>query len=293
MYTELVSRFAGGVASASDLFPLSTGRIHTAEVHFQFRIGKRKRVASKANRNKLPLGEQLTRYIQEGRSIQDMLDRVVDVLGLQLMSMVVLELARELGLSSLNELSKHREALQQRVDQWLPDTRYQRCLESLEVPESEETRLDRPVPDLESQARRVEWLLASPDLKLLEGTLGELPRALRLRFEAMVSALRAFVARTLQHSQHHQLVGRLFEQGAINAAEVAALLHVSIPDALVFLDEGGYQRSPKVIAPDRAAIFERLSRARERGDRWWEAPELVRRSAVATQRIESIDAREH
>lgn len=36
---------------------------------------------------------------------------------------------------------------------------------------------------------------------------------------------------------------------------------------------------------ERAAILERLERARARGDRWWEAPHLVKRSAWATHAL--------
>lgn len=40
-----------------------------------------------------------------------------------------------------------------------------------------------------------------------------------------------------------------------------------------------------MTAQERATILERLERARARGDRWWEAPELVRRSAWATHAL--------
>lgn len=293
MCREVVSRFAGGVASAGALFRLPPEP--SSRPRAPRRMLRRPGVASRprAGRGLHPLSERFVQYVREARTQDEMLDRLSDLLGFQLACVVVVERAVELGVDDIRGLADHSEELVALQHQTLPDTRWARCLTVFEGHEADEAELDGRLPDLASQAERVEWLLGSPDLKVVEANTMRFTLEVRVRFEAMMAALKAAVARIRRHSDQHRLVGRLFQQGAINAAEVADLLRVPVPDALVFLDEGGYRRETKDIAPDRAAILERLARARERGDRWWEAPELVRRSAIATQRIESIDAREH
>jgi len=114
----------------------------------------------------------------------------------------------------------------------------------------------------------------------------------RVAFEA----LRAFI---LRHDPREQdrlgIVGREYQRGALSLEEVAALLHADRMDSVVLLERFGYVRSIDNILMGEHERLAQYARIREdrlsRAGKLEPTPEQVARDVIASERIESVDAR--
>lgn len=90
-------------------------------------------------------------------------------------------------------------------------------------------------------------------------------------------------------------VGRLYQRGAMELGDVAKELDDSPTDAIALLEEHGFGRTVETIRlseEERRARLERIRQDRlERAGKPAYSPDLVRRSTVASERIEGVDAR--
>ena len=116
------------------------------------------------------------------------------------------------------------------------------------------------------------------------------------RFHVAYEALRSFLRRHNPKQREPLLiVGRYYQQGALEIGDVATLLDESIPDSVVLLEEHGFGRTVDTIALHHDARAQRLEKIREdrlrRGGLPAYSKELVRRSTIASERIEGVDAR--
>lgn len=92
-----------------------------------------------------------------------------------------------------------------------------------------------------------------------------------------------------------RIVGEQYRRGNIRIREVAQLLDMSTSDAVFELEQDGYSRSLSAITltnDEREAAYVRL---RQRRAQRSEPPnvdqDLVERDVIASERIESVDAR--
>lgn len=131
-------------------------------------------------------------------------------------------------------------------------------------------------------------------LELLGRRLDEPDLAHRAR--NAYDALRAFVRRHDPNcAEIKRIVGEQYRRGNLRLREAARLLGMSTSDAVFELEQDGYSRALSVIAlapPERDAVFERLRRRRlESPGAPTVDPDLVERDVIASERIESVDAR--
>jgi hypothetical protein len=109
-------------------------------------------------------------------------------------------------------------------------------------------------------------------------------------------ALRAFVRRHDPNcAETKRIVGEQYRRGNLQLREVARLLGMSTSDAVFELEQAGYSRAPSAIEltpAEREAVYARLRRRRlESSGAPVVEPELVERDVIASERIESVDAR--
>lgn len=157
-----------------------------------------------------------------------------------------------------------------------------------------------------STQRQIDW---SQWIRMFDAVVAECPIeaiealgerlddvSLRYRARSAYDALRAFVRR---HDPNRagimRIVGEQYRRGHISLAEAAQLLDLSTSDTVFELELNGYGRSAEVIAltPDeRDAIYARLRQVRlARRAPPSADPDLVARDVIASERIESVDAR--
>lgn len=116
------------------------------------------------------------------------------------------------------------------------------------------------------------------------------------RCRVAYAALQAFVLRNDAREQPRlQLVGRQYAEGVITIAEAATLLTLTVPDTVFQLELHGFHRPIDVITltPDeRQARLARI-RADRQARRGWPTldPDHAARDAIASERIEGVDAR--
>jgi hypothetical protein len=116
------------------------------------------------------------------------------------------------------------------------------------------------------------------------------------RFGVACEALRSFLRRHDPHQRDIVLeVGRLYQRGVIELKEASKLLAESPTDTIAILEEQGFGRT---VAKIRLTTDERrrgLAQIREDRIHRSGAPsysrEIVRRSTIASERIEGVDAR--
>ena len=90
-----------------------------------------------------------------------------------------------------------------------------------------------------------------------------------------------------------RIVGSAYSAGGATAQEAAATLGLSVSDCVAFLESHGYGRSPEVIRlsdEGRGRLLGNIRKARRRGPRK-PSRDWVKRDVIASQRIESVDAR--
>jgi hypothetical protein len=93
-----------------------------------------------------------------------------------------------------------------------------------------------------------------------------------------------------------KVIGRAYSQGRLTLGEAAEAMALPVVDAVAFLEEHGYARSIEHIRlsdEQRNARYAaiRADRIARRGRRPDDARSLVDRNVIASQRIESVDAR--
>ncbi len=97
--------------------------------------------------------------------------------------------------------------------------------------------------------------------------------------------------------EDHLAAGEAYEHAEISIDELARRWSLDVPDTLVRLEELGVSRQPRTLRltdDERRARLSKINAdrlARRAGTS--NAPDLVRRSVIASQRIEGIDARQH
>ncbi len=89
--------------------------------------------------------------------------------------------------------------------------------------------------------------------------------------------------------------GHAYAEGRVSVDEVAAMLGLTVPDAVAQLEAHGFRRSVEALRLTDAERAERLAAIRAeriaRGGVPRSSPDLVNRDVIASQRIEGIDAR--
>lgn len=116
------------------------------------------------------------------------------------------------------------------------------------------------------------------------------------RIQVTLDGLRRFVKRNDPWmDQRLKLVGPEYASGRLELAAAAQVLELAIPDAVAKLEECGYARLPEHIelpADERDRLYKALRSDRiARGGIPHSSSATVARDVIATQRIESVDAR--
>lgn len=120
----------------------------------------------------------------------------------------------------------------------------------------------------------------------------EIGHRCRTAFEALL----AFVRRNDPKVKASAMAaGLAYAEGRLSISEVAVVLGLSVPDAVVTLEEHGFHRPPdriELTETEEAKLLAKIRRDRlARDGRPIVSRELVVRDVIATQRIEGIDAR--
>lgn len=294
MQMEIATRFAHGLASAGTwcTFPMASDA-RLVGIQFKHHLGARPvRQSVKGSR----ISDVLVSYVRAAKTGDDAVSRLTDVLEFELYWVVILEEASALGLKSIGELKEKRDQLRAIATRRVGEVGWKKCIreclvrDAFRKPGGADTTA---LPSLSAAAERLDWMLRNPELETLRTLATETSPTTRARFERSLASMRALIARERANDPQYRLVGSLFEAGQIDVAQVAALLQMSVPDALVFLEENGWHRPITRKFEGRAEVLRKLRALREAGSRWWNTSELARRNALSTQRIESIDARQH
>lgn len=116
------------------------------------------------------------------------------------------------------------------------------------------------------------------------------------RIQVALDGLRRFIRRNDPWTdQRLKLVGPEYVAGNLSIDVAAQVLELAIPDAVAKLEECGYARLPEHIeltADERNRLYETLRKDRlARGGKPASSSAAVARDVIATQRIESVDAR--
>lgn len=160
-----------------------------------------------------------------------------------------------------------------------------------------EVQEERPDGFFEGVVRAVQSLVAYCPIDDLVAMSRRLDReVLGHRCRLSYDWLRAFSKRNaLQTDSAEHVVGRAFAEGRLSLHESAALLGFGIPDAVAWLEDQGYARDIDVIAMSSQQESARLGMIRSerlrRGGMADPKSDLILRDAIASQRIEDVDAR--
>lgn len=110
-------------------------------------------------------------------------------------------------------------------------------------------------------------------------------------------AIRSFVIRN-DPSEHNRLkvLGREYLEGNRSVTDVASVLGLKPPDAVALLERYGYARSPEGIqlrTEQRTAIYDKVRKDRleRRGETPPDSAQAAARDAIASERLEGVDAR--
>lgn len=166
------------------------------------------------------------------------------------------------------------------------------------LPRGERPPEDAPVRvGMQRLARHVRSVTASCPTDVFDelAAILALPE-LGYRFQVACESLRAFLRRhDPQQRELVLVVGRHYQRGTMELGEVAKLLGETPADTIALLEEHGFGRTLDTIAlPEgqRSALLARIRRDRlERGGTPAYSREMVRRSTIASERIEGVDAR--
>ncbi len=230
-----------------------------------------------------------------------MLNESVRVLELNLAIVAIQEAMSQLGLKTLGEAI----AAHERVD-GLAETLSRldvarimgenvAALRTANAPTAPDTPLG---VDIRQVARAVQSLLLHCPIDEIEAGAGSDPSLVPLahRCRMAFDGLTAFVTRHLD-PKHDAIIaaGHAYAEDRVSVGEVAAMLGLTVPDAVALLEAHGFRRSVEALRLTDTERAERLRAIREeriaRGGVPHSSPELVNRDVIASQRIEGIDAR--
>lgn len=226
-------------------------------------------------------------HIQSAETEKELFSRMLDVMSFWLESLLLTEQLLEKRITTMSELVAQADRISKEVkprfsfssEPWKPDIALPRSWGQAELTLPSPAVLLRRSQDLFEDAEQ---------LSILSDTAGE-PEAHRLL--TIRDDLGALVNRLKLQTSQTRAIGRLYTEGRISISEVAELLGVHIPDALHFLEEGGYARGEQPALGALHGLVEELEQLRSTGSRWWQTPELTERAVIATQRMERIDVR--
>ncbi len=176
--------------------------------------------------------------------------------------------------------------------------RASRPLFSAEVLERVPNDNDRAPPDMQGVLREGNATLAACPIEELEEvsrrlSLEQVGHRCRHAYDALTALLRR---NDPSCDRARKVIGLAYSEARLSLAEAAAAMQLSLPDAIVFLEEHGYARPLKSIElaeEFRTARYEAMRRDRfaRAGAVPHDAPSLVVRNVIANQRIEGVDAR--
>lgn len=227
-----------------------------------------------------------------------MLASVVRFLDLLTLGLIGFEAAQEIGAKTVAECEARRGEWE-RIMRALFGPELAAAIETL--PAVGKTRIDP------STIRIEEWFSKLRDVARLATPaipVNELEReahnlgleSLAFRMRRAHDRLTAFLQRNSETPDHIlTIAGRAFAEGRLTVDEVASLLGTDIPTAVWSLEAHGFSRTiERITLPDeeRNSIYARMREDRiARGGKPHVDLQMARREAIATQRIEGIDAR--
>jgi len=145
--------------------------------------------------------------------------------------------------------------------------------------------------------RFVQAVTASCPTDFFESLAADLSRPeLGYRLQVACEALRSFLRRHDPRQQDIVLVvGRLYQRGTIELDDASQLFGASHTDAIALLEEHGFGRTVETVGlsdEKRRAHLARIRQDRlDRSGKPAYSRDIVRRSTIASERIEGIDAR--
>ncbi len=246
----------------------------------------------------LHIDESLRAEPDGGQRALGILQQSAVFLELVLVAAITFEVVDELALDASDPSGWPAEALSERI-------RLQTGLDpasvvseavhllQLKLPtRSENHRISR-----DAVLRSVRSILESCPIAALEvlASKHEL-ESLSHRARRAYDGLHAFLFRTDPGLQEQvRILGRTYSEGHLSLEEAGKLLGIHPVDAVALLEQGAFRRPLDVIAlsdRDRSEVYSRmrLDRLARKGS-FTPSAEMVSRDAVASERIEGVDAR--
>ncbi|MCB9592843.1 MAG: hypothetical protein H6719_08930 [Sandaracinaceae bacterium] len=235
--------------------------------------------------------------VSASHGVPELLDDAALLLELAVLGVHVHELAAELGCETWEQLDAHEgfaDALAQRLPFDIEDVR-QHLLDTSELSRvAAEAPRGRLFPEaaVVASASSITGSCPIEQLEKAAAELGTPERGHRCR--VAYDALRAYLAR--HHDDRLRILGRVYAEGGMTVEEVARVMRIATEDAAALLQEHGLARPLEVARLDeeeRAAIFAkmRVDRLARAGEPTSPDEEDARRDAIASSRIEDVDAR--
>lgn len=157
--------------------------------------------------------------------------------------------------------------------------------------------LDDPIPALATIVSASDAMVRTiPEKEIIDlASRGAIPE-IGARIQVTLDGIRRFIKRNDPWmDQRLKLVGPEYAAGRLEVTDAAKVLELAIPDAVVKLEECGYARPLEHIAlrsDERDRLYQALRSDRlARGGKPAPSSGAVARDVIATQRIESVDAR--
>lgn len=115
----------------------------------------------------------------------------------------------------------------------------------------------------------------------------------RRAFDSLAASTRRI---RLNRDHVGRVLGAAYRDGRLTAYELAAVMQVTVVDAIAFLDEHGFARSVdklQLTDAERARVFQKMrsDRIARNGSPPANAGDVAVRNVIASQRIEAVDAR--
>jgi hypothetical protein len=248
----------------------------------------------------IKIAEQAARDPDTETERRAVLENCVAWLELFYVGALAWEAIHQLGIRSLEELRAKIAEVDQHVEAALPDAAVicQRFGQLFgDLPDGEELARDEWLSIEWAQAvRSLDAIAAECPIDHIEDLGRRLDPQLGHRARNLYDALRAFVRRhDSEHAEIVRIVGEQYQRGNLRLRDAARLLGMSTSDAVFELEQDGYSRPVSAIAltdDERQAVYQRL---RQRRLERTEVPivdlDLVERDVIASERIESVDAR--
>ncbi len=227
----------------------------------------------------------------------DLAQRNVLMLDVLALTLAGLEAAHELGMTSWEQILKHRSKWSELTGSLAGLLEVEKLLVEIQkyFPQMVTgTNSTGPLePSLEQAADIAKTLVSSFSVE----EMAELARSngdheLAHRCRVAHSRLGAIIYRIREGSKHRLAVaGRAFIEGRISAGELANFLELNISDAIALLESSHYVRSRSAIQLSEEQRLEHYSKLRKRrlsGDIDLLNERAIRREVLASNRIEGI-----